>query len=99
MKPMSKDIRKRRLVSIVVFALIQALTLVSPYLMGAIIDDYIPGRKTGQIAAGIFFFVLIPFVTILLQTLYNYLTIKYVRKKGNEIALQIMERLVYQEKS
>ena len=99
MKPMSNDIRKRRLVSIVVFALIQALTLVSPYLMGAIIDDYIPGRKTGQIAAGIFFFVLIPFVTILLQTLYNYLTIKYVRKKGNEIALQIMERLVYQEKS
>lgn len=99
MKLMTKDIRQRRLASIAVFASIQALTLVSPYLMGAIIDDYIPGRKTGKIAAGILFFVLIPFATILLQTLYNYFTIKYVRQKGNEYALQIMERLVYKEKS
>lgn len=99
MKNMNRDINRRRLMSIAIFAGIQALTLVSPYLMGAIIDDYIPGRKTERIAAGILLFVLIPFGTVLLQTLYNYFTIKYVRKKGNEYALQIMERLVYKEKS
>lgn len=42
---------------------------------------------------------MIPFITVLLQTVYNYYLIKYVRKKGNEFALKIMEKLVYKEKS
>lgn len=93
------DIRRRQVLSVVLFALIQMLSLVSPWLMGVIIDQYIPARDFGKIYGGIALFVIVPFASILLQTLYNYFTIKYVRKKGNQWSLKIMEKLIYQDMS
>lgn len=99
MKIIDKSIRQRRYLSITIFTVIQLLSLISPYIMGAIIDDYIPNKKINNIVIGIILFLLIPFISVLLQTIYNYFTIKYVRKKGNEFALKIMEILVFQEKT
>lgn len=99
MKIIKGEIRKRQILSVLIFALIQLVTLITPYIMGAIIDDYIPNRKKALIVIGIILFVTIPLISVLLQTGYNYFIIKYVRKKGNELTLQIMERLVYKEKA
>jgi len=97
MKIIDRDIRRRQLVSVLIYSLIQCLSLLSPYLMGRIIDDYIPNRRLTAICVGIALFALVPLVSIGVQTAYNYLTIKYVRKKGNEYALRILENLVYKE--
>lgn len=93
-----KEMRRRQIVSMLVFALIQLTSLITPYLMGKIIDVYIPTGNTGRIIGGIVLFITIPMLTILLQTGYQYARIKYIRKKGNQVALQIMENLIYQEK-
>lgn len=97
MKIIDKDIRSRQLCSLAIYALVQCISLISPYLMEIIIDVYIPKKDIVAICFGIILFVVIPFISILLQTLYNYFTIKYVRKKGNQYALKIMERLMYKE--
>ncbi len=97
MKIIDRDIRLRQIFSMVIYAVVQCISLISPYLMGKIIDVYIPEKNTAAVCFGIVLFAAIPFVSILLQTLYNYFTIKYVRKKGNEYALKIMERLMYKE--
>ncbi len=97
MKIVDKDIRYRQLFSMTIYALVQGISLLSPYLMETVIDVYIPAKDMFAICFGIALFVAIPFVSILLQTLYNYFTIKYVRKKGNQYALNIMERLMYKE--
>lgn len=99
MEKITNKLYKRQLLSIVIFILIQLLTLISPYIMGITIDDFIPTHNTKLIVVGIVLFVTIPLLSVLLQTGYNYSTIKYVRKKGNEVALKIMENLVYKEKS
>lgn len=99
MKLIDKEIRSKQVLSIFIYGVIQMLSLISPYLMGVIIDDFIPNRETTKIIFGIVLFVAIPFLSVSLQTLYNYITIKYVRKKGNEYGLKIMENLIYQDMS
>ncbi len=99
MEQMKQELGRKQLLSVIIFTVIQLLSLISPYIMGAVIDDYIPNRRTVHIAVGIVVFVTVPFVSVLLQTGYNYLLIKYVRKKGNEFGLSIMEKLIYQEKA
>ena len=74
-------------------------SLITPYLMGVIIDDYIPNQDIFHIIVGIALFVAIPMMTILLQTIYQYFKFVYLRKKGNEIALRVMKNLVYQKKN
>ncbi len=99
MEQMKQELRRKQMLSVMIFTVIQMLSLISPYIMGAVIDDYIPNRRTVHIAVGIVVFVTVPFVSVLLQTGYNYFLIKYVRKKGNEFGLSIMEKLIYQEKA
>lgn len=99
MKINDKSIRNRRIISTIIFSVIQLLTLISPFIMGRIIDVYIPNNKVKYVCLGIALFVAIPFVSIILQTVYNYFTIKYVRKKGNEYSIKIMKNLVYREMS
>lgn len=99
MNLIDKEIRSKQVLSIFIYGVIQMLSLISPYLMGVVIDDFIPNRKTTKIIFGIVLFVAIPFLSVSLQTLYNYITIKYVRKKGNEYGLKIMENLIYQDMS
>lgn len=93
-----KDVQRKQILSIVIYAVIQMTSLITPYLMGVVIDRYIPDRDMPGIIVGILLFVMIPMITILLQTVYQYFLIKYIRKKGNQIALEIMENLIYQEK-
>lgn len=45
------------------------------------IDEYIPSKDYKNIIFGIILFVSIPFINILLQTIFNYLTIKFARNK------------------
>ena len=97
MKYFDHEIRRRQLVSVLVFTLIRMLALISPYLMSKVIDDYVPDRNYMGIVMGILLFMAIPLLTVILQTGYNYVVIKYVRKKGNEIALKIMKNLIYKE--
>ncbi len=98
-KLQDKSITRRCIVATCVNAVIQCMALISPYIMGQIIDDYIPNQKLRLIYLGIGLFVSLPFLSVLLSTLYNYLTIKFVRKKGNEYAMKVMENLVFQEMS
>lgn len=99
MKIIDAGIRRRQILSIAIYGAIQMLSLISPYLMGLVIDGFIPNKNVTGICYGIVLFVTIPFLSIFLQTLYNYCTIKYVRMKGNQYALKIMENLVYQDMS
>lgn len=92
-----REITRRRFCSTIIYSLIRLLALVTPYIMGLIVDDYIPNKKTVNIYIGIFLFMLIPFLCVILNTVYNYYTIKYVREKGNHYALKIMENLVYKD--
>lgn len=41
-KEIQKEIRSRQILAMIVYALIQMTSLITPYLMGVIIDDYIP---------------------------------------------------------
>ena len=99
MKLHDKQISRRRIMTVCIFAVIQMLALISPRIMQIMVDDYIPNKKSEKIVAGIILFVMIPLVMVALKTFYNYATIKYVRKKGNDYSLRIMENIVYEDMS
>lgn len=90
-------IKKQQIIATIFFTLIQLITLIAPFVTGLIIDEYIPNKNLYGIIFGIIIFILIPFFSVALQTLYNYFLIKYVRKKGNEMSIDIMKNLVYKE--
>lgn len=90
-------IKKQQIIATIFFTLIQLITLIAPFVMGLIIDEYIPNKNLYGIIFGIIIFILIPFFSVALQTLYNYFLIKYVRKKGNQMSIDIMKNLVYKE--
>ena len=92
-----KNIKKYQLLSIVLYLFIQLISLISPLLMGLVIDDYIPNNQVRKIIIGIILFVTIPLISITLQSFYNYIIIKFCRKKGNDIAIEIMRKMIYQE--
>lgn len=97
MEKIKSDLKKLQITTYFIYLFMQLITLVPPYFMGVVIDDYIPNKKISSIIIGIILFVSIPLFTVILQTGYNYFTVKFVRKKGNEIAIQIMEKIVYKE--
>lgn len=92
-----RDIRKYQVLSIGLYLFVQLLSLIAPLLMGLVIDEYIPNNDTNKIIFGVILFVTIPLISVLLQSLYNYLIIKFGRKKGNDIAIEIMRKMIYQE--
>lgn len=91
-------IKRNQILSIIFYLIIQSISLLTPYVLGLIIDNYIPNKNINAIIIGIIIFVSIPFISVILQTLYNYITIKHIRIKGNEIAIDIMRNLIYQDK-
>lgn len=99
MEKIDRETKRRQTLSIGIYTTVQCLSLIAPYLMERIIDDYIPNGEFRQICIMIALFAAIPMVSIALQTLYNYDTIRFVRRKGNDYALRIMENLMYQELS
>lgn len=94
-----KDIRKYQILSIILYLLVQILSLITPLLMGFVIDEYIPNKEINKIIFGVILFVSIPLISVSLQSLYNYLIIKFGRKKGNDIAIEIMRKMIYQDNS
>ena len=98
-KSIKKDIRKYQIISIILYLLVQILSLITPLLMGFVIDEYIPNKEINKIIFGVILFVSIPLISVSLQSLYNYLIIKFGRKKGNDIAIEIMRKMIYQDNS
>lgn len=94
-----KDIRKYQILSIILYLLVQIISLITPLLMGFVIDEYIPNKEINKIIFGVILFVSIPLISVSLQSLYNYLIIKFGRKKGNDIAIEIMRKMIYQDNS
>ena len=94
-----KDIRKYQILSIILYLLVQIISLITPLLIGFVIDEYIPNKEINKIIFGVILFVSIPLISVSLQSLYNYLIIKFGRKKGNDIAIEIMRKMIYQDNS
>ena len=94
-----RDIRKYQILSIILYLLVQIISLITPLLMGFVIDEYIPNKEINKIIFGVILFVSIPLISVSLQSLYNYLIIKFGRKKGNDIAIEIMRKMIYQDNS
>ena len=94
-----KDIKKYQILSIILYLLVQLLSLITPLIMGLVIDEYIPNKEINKIIFGVILFVSIPLISVSLQSLYNYLIIKFGRKKGNDIAVEIMRKMIYQDNS
>ncbi len=92
-------LRKYLITSSIISIIIALIGLISPFIMGLIIDDYIPNQNIQGLIIGIILFILLPFISVGLNLLYNYIMIKIVRNKGNELSLDIMSNLIYQEYS
>lgn len=91
--------KKISIFSFLIFIILQLITLVPPLLMKNIIDEYIPSKDLNNIFWGIFIFVLIPFIYITVQTVFNYITIVFARNSGNKLSIDILRNLINQKKS
>lgn len=74
----------------------EIISLISPRLMQYIIDTVIPQRNMHTIILSILIFVSIPLLHICIKSIFNYFAIVFVRNKGNEYAIQLMEKLIHQ---
>lgn len=74
----------------------EIISLVSPRLMQYIIDTVIPQRNMHTIIISILIFVSIPLLHICVKSIFNYFTIVFARNKGNEYAIQLMEKIIHQ---
>ncbi len=87
------------IISFVIFITLQIITLIPPIVMKNIVDDYIPNKNLNYIYIGILLFVLIPFIHILIQAIFNYITIVFARNSGNKLSIDILKNLINQKKS
>ena len=74
----------------------EIISLISPRLMQYIIDTVIPQRNMHTIIISILIFVSIPLLHICVKSIFNYFTIVFARNKGNEYAIQLMEKIIRQ---
>ncbi|MBF1083400.1 MAG: ABC transporter ATP-binding protein [Solobacterium sp.] len=74
----------------------EIISLISPRLMQYIIDTVIPQRNMHTIILSILIFVSIPLLHICVKSFFNYFTIVFARNKGNEYAIQLMEKIIHQ---
>lgn len=86
-------------VSLALFIVIQILTLVSPLIMRDILDNLIPDADTSGIIVATLIMVSLPFIIVILNTVYNYFSIKFARNKGNDIAIDLLDKVVHQKLS
>ena len=64
--------------------------------MQYIIDTVIPQKNMHTIILSILIFVSIPLLHICVKSIFNYFTIVFARNKGNEYAIQLMEKIIHQ---
>lgn len=74
----------------------EIISLISPRLMQYIIDTVIPQRNMHTIILSILIFVWIPLLHICIKSIFNYFAIVFARNKGNEYAIQLMEKIIHQ---
>ena len=74
----------------------EIISLLSPRLMQYIIDTVIPQKNMRTIILSILIFVSIPLLHICVKTIFNYFAIVFSRNKGNEYAIQLMEKIIHQ---
>ena len=74
----------------------EIISLISPRLMQYIIDTVIPQRNMHTIILSILIFVSIPLLHICIKSIFNYFAIVFARNKGNEYAIQLMEKIMHQ---
>ena len=91
-----KSTLKYALVAFGFCVLSEIISLVSPRLMQYIIDTVIPQRNMHTIIISILIFVSIPLLHICVKSIFNYFTIVFARNKGNEYAIQLMEKIIHQ---
>lgn len=82
--------------SFIIALIIQLIGLIPPLLMQYIIDDYIPNKRISETIYSIGLFVLIPIITTISSSLYNYTINVRGRKFGQKLTLMAMEKLLYQ---
>ena len=90
-------IKKFMIFSSIIYIIISAISLISPYVMGIILDDFIPNRNLNGLIIGIILFITLPFISVGLNLFYNYIMIKLVRNKGNDLSIDVMSKLIYQD--
>ena len=83
-------------ISLLLASIIQLISLIPPLIMRNIIDIYIPDGNLQQTLTSIVFFVLIPVVSTLLSTYYNYLITVIARNSGRNLIGQAFEKIIYQ---
>ena len=86
-------------ISFVFFIVLQIITLIPPIIMKNIVDSYIPNKNLKFVFIGILVFILIPFTYILVQAIFNYITIVFARNSGNKLSIDILKNLINQKKS
>ena len=91
-----KSTLKYALIAFGFCVLSEIISLVSPRLMQYIIDTVIPQRNMHTIIISILIFVSIPQLHICVKSIFNYFTIVFARNKGNEYAIQLMEKIIHQ---
>ena len=91
-----KSTLKYALIAFGFCVLSEIISLVSPRLMQYIIDTVIPQRNMHTIILSILIFVSIPLLHICVKSIFNYFTIVFARNKGNEYAIQLMEKIIHQ---
>ena len=74
----------------------EIISLLSPRLMQYIIDTVIPQKNIQTIILSILIFVSIPLLHICIKTIFNYFAIVFSRNKGNEYAIQLIEKIINQ---
>ena len=91
-----KSTLKYALIAFGFCVLSEIISLVSPRLMQYIIDTVIPQKNMHTIIISILIFVSIPLLHICVKSIFNYFTIVFARNKGNEYAIQLMEKIIHQ---
>ena len=91
-----KSTLKYALIAFGFCVLSEIISLISPRLMQYIIDTVIPQRNMHTIIISILIFVSIPLLHICVKSIINYFTIVFARNKGNEYAIQLMEKIIHQ---
>ena len=91
-----KSTLKYALIAFGFCVLSEIISLISPRLMQYIIDTVIPQRNMHTIIISILIFVSIPLLHICVKSIFNYFTIVFARNKGNEYAIQLMDKIIHQ---
>lgn len=93
---LKKEIRKKSIIYFMFYLILQSLALLSPLIMQKIVDDYIPQKNVQGIIVGIIAFILIPLISTIMRSFYNYFMLKYIQKLSHNIDIKVMENIVYQ---